>query len=477
MSENLKQKAISGAIWSSIQKFGLSGISFLSNIVLARLLSPEDYGCIGMLSIFIVISTALVYGGFVAALIQKKDTSDEDYSTVFIWNLVVSIFLYGILFSFAPTISNFYGIEKLSTILRVQGIVLIINGFSVVQTTLLRKQLKFGKLAKLNIVSALVSVLVAIGLAFRGWGVWALVVQQILSSIINCVLLWSTTTWKPSLVFSKNSFFSLFSYGSFLLLNDLVNNLCDNIQGLLIGKKFSASTMGLYTQARRLEEVPTQSISQMVAQVTFPIYSKIQDDKERLNRAVKSTLSLMNFLNFPLMIMMIIIARPLIVFLFTEKWLESVPFFQILCISGIVNCMQSVNYQVVSACGRSKELFYWNFIKRGVGLILMLFGLYFGVNGLMWGMTLSFYVIYVINAKLAYKSTGYSIYSQIKDSMPLLVNSIIAGGLSYLICYIEIHYVFLLFIQILVFIISYILFAYITKRPELFEIYHIFNKR
>lgn len=477
MQENLKQKAISGAIWSSVQKFGLSGISFLSNIVLARILSPSDYGCIGMLSIFIVVSTALVYGGFVSALIQKKDTSAEDYSTVFIWNLVVACILYCILFICAPGISDFYGIEKLSSILRVQGIILIINGFCAIQTTLLRKQLEFGKLAKVNITSALISVIVAIVLAYNGLGVWSLVFQQITVSALNCLILWSISVWKPSLKFSIKSFYALFSYGSFLLLNDLFNSLCDNMQGLLIGKKFSASTLGLYTQARRLEEVPTQSISQMVAQVTFPIYSKIQDDDERLKRAVKSSLSLMNFINFPLMILLIIVAKPLIVLLFTEKWVDSVPLFQILCLAGVVNCLQSVNYQVVSACGRSKELFYWNFIKRGVGIALMLLGLNFGVQGVMWGMAISFYFVYIVNAKLAYKSTRYSIYAQIKDSIPLLLISIFAGLFTHLLTYMDLCSISLLIFQIAVYLLSYYFLAIIFKRTELDDIQNIILRR
>lgn len=477
MQENLKQKAIAGAIWSSVQKFGLSGISFLSNIVLARILSPSDYGCIGMLSIFIVVSTALVYGGFVSALIQKKDTTAEDYSTVFIWNLVVACILYCILFFCAPAISNFYGIEKLSSILRVQGIILIINGFCAIQTTLLRKQLEFGKLAKVNITSAFVSVIVAIILAFNGFGVWALVFQQITVSGLNCLILWSISVWKPSLKFSIKSFSTLFSYGSFLLLNDLFNSLCDNIQGLLIGKKFSASTLGLYTQARRLEEVPTQSISQMVAQVTFPIYSKIQDDDERLKRAVKSSLSLMNFINFPLMILLIIVAKPLIVFLFTEKWVDSVPLFQILCLAGIVNCLQSVNYQVVSACGRSKELFYWNFVKRGAGLILMFGGLYFGVKGVLWGMTISFYITYFINAKLSYKSTKYSITDQLKDSAPLFFNSVVSGIIAFLLSFANWESFTILISQIIIYILSYYFLAVLFKRKELVEIRNIILKR
>lgn len=473
---SLKQKAVSGAIWSGVQKFGLSIVSFLSNILLARLLMPEDYGCIGMLSIFIVISNALIYGGFVSALIQKKDTTEKDYSTVFVWNFVIAIVLYIALFIGAPYISKFYGIGKLSSVLRVQGVVLLLNGFSVIQTTILRKSLNFGKLAKINIASSVISVAIAIACAFFGWGVWALVTQQICISAINCILLWSTTAWKPRIGFSKDSFLSLFSFGSFLLLNDLINSVCDNLQGFLIGKRFTPSVMGYYTQAKKLEEVPTQSISQMVAQVTFPIYAKIQDDQKRLYQAVKNTLKLMNFVNIPLMIVLIVTALPLFTFVYSEKWIESVPYFQILCIAGLANCFQSVNYQVVSATGRSKELFLWNFVKRGTGITLMLVGLMFGVKGLLWGMVGSFYVTYIVNAKLAYKSTSYSVFQQLRDNLPIFLLAVTAGLLSYIIGIFDVNYIALLAMQIVSFTIVYLGLAYLFKFQELKEIINIVKK-
>ena len=295
---NLKHRAITGTLWSATQKFSVSIISFLSNIVLARLLTPADYGCIGMLSIFIAISNSLIYGGFISALIQAKETSDKDYNTVFYWNLIVSLILYLMLFFFAPFIADYYRIQQLCQVLRVQGIILIINGFSAIQLSILRRNLDFNRLAIFNIIASVAAAIVAISLAIYGLGVWALVLQQIVLSLVNCILLWTRTSWRPSLSFSIDSFRRLFSYGGFLLINEIINTLCDNIQGLLIGRRFSPSIMGYYSQAKKLEEVPTQSISQVVTQVTFPIYSKIQDDKSRLYRGVKETLSLMNFLNF-----------------------------------------------------------------------------------------------------------------------------------------------------------------------------------
>ena len=470
MAESLKSQAVSGVLWSAIQKFGISIISFISNIILARLLTPHDYGAIGLLAIFIVISNALIYGGFLSALIQKKNADDTDFSTVFYWNIVVSITLYFILFLLAPAIANYYKIDLLCNVLRVQSLILIINGLSAVQSTLLRKNFNFKKLAQINITSSVFSIVIAIILAYYGFGVWSLVLQQLIYSSVNTAFLWFTSKWRPKLIFSRKSFMGLFSYGSFLLLSDLMNSICDNIQGLIIGKKFNSATMGYYTQAKRLEEVPTQSISQLVAQVTFPIYSKIQDEREKLYHAVKSTLALMNFINFPLMILLIVVARPLFIVLYSETWISSIPYFQILCVAGLVNCLQSVNYQVVSASGRSKALFMWNFVKRGCNIILMVIGLFWGVKGILWGMVISFYIIYIINARLAYKSTSYSIIQQLQDSLPSFALAVVAGIITFCCRTIFDIIVVQLIFQIITYIIVYIILSATFRISELYEV-------
>lgn len=470
MESNLKKSAISGVLWSGIQKIGVSAISLISNIVLARLLAPEDFGCIGMLAIFIYIANSIVSGGFVSTLIQKKDAGDVDFSTVFYCNLVSAIILYVILFLFAPFIASFYAIEKLSLVLRIQGIVLIINALSVVQSTLLRKNFEFGKYARISIIASVVSVVPAIIMAYNGWGVWALVSQQLILSLVSAMLLWCSTTWHPSWMFSWISFKSLFGYGCYMLLSELLNSLFDNIQGLLIGKKFNASIMGYYSQAKKLEEVPTQSISQMVAQVTFPLYSEIQENKENLKYALKKSVATMNFINFPLMLLLLVIAKPIFVILFSDKWLPSVACFQILCIAGLVNCMQSVNYQVVAAVGQSKQLFKWNVIKRIIGICLMFIGIYWGINGILWAVVLSSYITFYVNAWLASKSVQYSVLQQVTDALPLLSLSTVAAMITSLLSFLSLGNFLLIVMQTFLFIAIYITLAYSMKRMELYEV-------
>lgn len=474
LDSNIKKQAISGMVWSATQKFGTLGISFVSNIVLARLLTPDDYGCIGLLAIFIVIAEVFINGGFAAALIQKKEPTQNDYSTVFFWNIFISLVFYILLYITAPYIASFYNIPLLSSVLRIQGIVLFINALSIIQLNVLRKQLEFKKMSIIQLIAAVISVLTAIILAYDGWKVWSLVIQQLTYSFIVALILWFTSKWKPSFCFSFKSFKELFSYGAFLLLSDLLNSIYDNIQGLLIGKKYTANDMGFYTQARKLESVPTLSISYVVNQVTFPVFAKLQDDKQQLYTAVRKSLRSMNFLNFPLMILMIVVAEPLFILLFSEKWINAVPYFRILCLSGLVNCLQSVNYQVVCAVGRSKDIFKWNILKRIIGFCFIFIGLYWGIEGILYGMVCATYLAYIINALVATSTTGYTIFQQIRDSFPILVISFISAVISYPIVKIEgLNHIVILFLQVIIYIISYMYISQMAKREELKEYINI----
>ena len=470
MSSSLKQKTISGVIWSTVQKFGTMSISLISNFVLARLLSPEDYGCIGILAIFIVVAGVFINGGFAGALVQKKDPTTEDYSTVFYWNIVVSLLMYIILYLTAQYIAGFYKMPLLESVLQVQGLILIIQALSVVQFNKLRKELKFKSLSIVQLTATIISIFVAITMAYCDCGVWALVTQQLVLSSITTILLWHASSWRPSLCFSIKSFKELFSYGSFLLFSDLLNSICENVQGLIIGKRYSVIDMGFYSQAKKMEEVPTTTISYVVSSVTFPVFAKLQNDKERLFAAVRKCTNMMNFLNFPLMILLIVIAEPLFIVLFSDKWIESVPYFKILCVAGLVNCLQSVNYQATAAVGRSKAIFKWNIIKRIVGLLLIFIGMHWGVEGILWAVVAGFYFTFIVNAVVAATSTTYTLLMQIKDSVPLLLISFISAIIAYPITHLyEFSNIPLLIIQSAIYIVAYLLLSKIFKIQELDE--------
>ena len=462
---SLKSKTISGVFWSAFQKFGAMAISFVANIVLARLLSPDDFGCIGMLAIFITLSSTFIDGGFGSALIQKKDPTDEDYSTIFYWNLLLSGLLYGILYVTAPVIARFYDIPLLSAVLRVEGLVLIINALSIIQNNRLRKQLQFKKLAIIDIISAIVSISITILLAAKGWGIWALVVQQLLLCSISTLLLWIVGRWHPRLVFSWTSFKELFNFGFFILLANLVNTFCNNIQGLLIGKIYNSSTMGYYSQGKKLEELSSTSISNVVDRVAYPILAESQNDKPRMIHMLSQFITSLAYLTIPLMLLFILVAKPLIILIYSAKWLPSVHYFQILCIAGIAISLQGINYYAVAAVGKSGKLLLWTLIKRGIGLVLVVGGLAaFGMDGLLAGMVITSYTIYIINAALVHKHVGYRLHTQFLDLLPIAIVGICAFIISfYCARFIHLSMYPLACIQLLIFLIIYIGMSYLLR--------------
>ena len=380
VEKDIKKKTVFGMIWTAAEKFGSMVMAFISNLILARLLLPEDFGVIGMLHIFIAISGAFMIGGFGDAIIQKKNTTHTDYSTVFMWNMVLSVFFYVIIFISSPAIARFYDMPSLCAVLRVYGLVLILVGLSVVQSSILRKELKFKLLSIRNLTASFCGLVVGIVMAFMGFGVWSLVISALVNQLMNAILVWRLSSWRPSIVFDKKSFKELFSFGGMMMLTSLVEKIYVNIQGLLIGKWYSANELGYYTQAKKLEDVPTSTLSYIVTNVSFPVFSKFQDDKNMLLYGLRKNIKAITYLNFPLCILLLVIASPLIELLYGAKWNSSVPYFQLLCLSGLLYTMNSLNGSVVKALGKGKLYFTLNLIQRIVGLLLMFAGVRYSVS-------------------------------------------------------------------------------------------------
>lgn len=430
--KKLKQKAVSSVIWMAIQKYSTMFIQFVSGIILARLLTPYDYGCVGMLTIFMVLAETFIDGGFGSALIQKKRPTQEDYSTIFFWNLFMAVLLYVVLYACAPAIARFYNIPLLSDVLRIQGVILFIYAFNIVQRNQLQKQLKFKTLSIITLTSATISLGVTIVMAYHGFGVWALVTQHILVTAIPAVAFWFFVKWRPQLVFSWKSFKELFSFGLFMFLTHLINQFSTQLQGLLIGRFYNASTMGYYSKALRTESLASQSISSVMSQVTFPVYAEIQDNKQALAGVIKRVTMTLSYFSFPLLFILLLVAKPLFVILYSERWLQSVPYFQALCLAGLATCLQSVNLQSISAIGKSKLNFIWTVIKRAVGIGAVIIGLIFwGMKGLLAGVVFHFWFSYLINICLVSKHIGYKWYQQIKDLLPVGIASVVIAGICY----------------------------------------------
>ncbi len=432
-NKTLKQKAASGMAWTALQRYSTMGIQFISGIILARLLTPHDYGCIGMLALFMVLAEAFIDGGFGSALIQKKQPTQEDYSTIFYWNLGMAALMYVVLYFSAPAIARFYDIELLCPVLRVQGLVLFIYAFNIVQRNQLRKNLNFKVLSIVTITTAIVALSVTIFMAYKGFGVWALVAQNIITAAIPAVVFWFFIKWRPILAFSWKSFKELFSFGFYMFLTNIINQFCSKIGRLLIGKVYSPATLGYYSKAVSTEELASHSISSVMTQVTYPLYVQVQDDKVALGNMIKRLTMSLSYVTFPLMFILILTAKPLFILLYSDRWVQSIPYFQALCIVGLSSCLQAVNTQPIAAIGKSKEMFLWSLAKRTVGLVFMIGGLFwYGMKGFLAGVIIYNWVCYFVNIGLVSKYIGYKWTRQLLDLMPVTVVSVLA----FIVCYV-----------------------------------------
>ena len=431
-SNNLKQKAASGMVWTALQKYSTMIIQFISGIILARLLTPYDYGCIGMLSIFMVLAEAFIDGGFGSALIQKKRPTQVDYSTVFWWNLAMAFLMYFVLYISAPAISRFYNIPLLCDVLRVEGLVLFIYSLNIIQRNQLKKKLNFKLLSIISVSTSIVALCVTIVMAYKGMGVWSLVAQNLILAAIPSVVFWFYVKWRPKWVFSWQSFKELFGFGVYMFMTNLISKFTKQIQGLLIGKVYNPSTMGYYSKALGTEKLASTSISQIMTQVTYPLYAEAQDDLVAMRNMIKRLTTTIAYITFPLMFILLLCAKPIFVLLYSERWLASIPFFQVLCIAGLATCLQSVNLQTISAIGKSRVMFWWSVIKQIVIIVLIVGGLYlFGMKGLLVGYVIGSWFVLFVNIGLVSKYIGYKWWRQLLDILPVLVASVIAALISY----------------------------------------------
>lgn len=472
---SLKHKATTSVIWVTLQKFSVTIITFVSDIVLARLLSPYDFGCIEMLAIFMLLSETIVHGGFGSALIQKKRPTQIDYSTIFYWNMGMAIVMYSLLYIASPAIARFYNIPLLCPVLRVQGLVLFVYAFNIVQANLLRKQFRFKALSIVTIIASVVSLCCTIVLAYKGYGVWSLVAKNLIATGLTSIIFWFYVKWRPSWSFSWASFKELFGFGFYMFLSNLVTSFSSKLQGLLIGKVYNPSTMGYYSKASGTEGIASTTISQILDQVTYPLYAEAQDNLQRLGSIVKRLVVSLSYVSFPVLFILLLTAKPLFVLLYSEKWLQSVPYFQVLCIGGLATCLQSVNFHSISAIGKSKVTFVWTMIKRCVGIACIVGGLVlFGMKGILAGAVINAWFAYFVNMGLVSKHIGYKWYQQIKDLSPVLIASIACAFICYCIGRLLHHGMYFDgIIKSLVFVTLYLGWSFIFKPKALVYLYDI----
>lgn len=432
MAQSVRSSLVHGMAWNFLENILLKGVAFVIGIILARLLSPSDYGLIGMLAIFIAISNVFIKGGFSKALIQKKDCEPKDYSTVFVVNIVVSAFLYIVLFFCAPLIAKFYNEPILIPLTRVVSINLVLGSVNIVQRTQLTAKVDFKSLAKINVTASIVSGIIGVVLAYCGFGVWALVAQTLSSTVVNMVMLPFFSKWKASLYFSKESFKRLFAFGSKLLATETVSILVDNISTICIGRFYKKEQLGLYTRAHGFPEIIYSTIYSVLGNVTFPVMSKLQDDRDHLVSLYRRSLYYTALVVFPIMVLCAILARPMVSVLLTDKWLGCVAMMQWFFLSRMFTPLSALNLNVLNAIGRSDLFLKVDFSKIPIKLIILAITIPISVEAIVIGFFITCAICYVINAYMPGKLFGYGVWEQLKDWKMIFLSVAITTIIVYL---------------------------------------------
>lgn len=478
---SLKKQAVSGMTWTFAQQFSTQGIGFIISVVLARLLLPAEFGIIGMVAIFMGIGGALVDSGLASSLIRTPDANEEDFSTVFYFNIIGSIIFYFVLYTSAPLIASFFNQPILKNITRVYGITFIINAFSTIQLTRLTQKMDFKTQMLVSVPALVGGGSLGIVLAYMGYGVWSLVWMRLLQSFLSTLQLWIVTKWKPSLIFNVVKFKYHFKFGYKLLLSGLLDTVFMNIYTIIIGKLFLPAQLGFYIRSSSVVQLPVENISGALNKVTYPLFASIKDEDERLKSVYKQIMQMVTFLIAPTLIIMGVLATPLFRFVFTDKWLPAVPYFQILCIAGIIYPFHLYNLNILNVKGRSDLFLKLEIVKKTLMVVAILISIPFGMYGLLWGMVISSALGLFINAHYSGKFINYNGFEQIKDVLPILLAAIIAGvftlGLDQIMINFKAKDIFRILLGTLVGLLSYWSIAVIFKLQSINDLKTIIIKK
>lgn len=464
MKKSLKTKTINGLIWSFIDNFSVQLSQFIIGIILARILSPNDFGLIGMLTIFITISQWFVSSGFGQALIRKKDCNQNDYSTVFIFNIISGFVLYIVLFLTSGYISNFFNEPQLEALLNVLGISLIIIAFTIIQQTQLTKRLDFKLQTRISVISSIISGIIGVLLAYLGYGVWSLVYKSLLEYFIRSFLLWRYNKWRPSFIFDTNSFKELFGFGSKLMLRGLIYTIFNNLYYVVIGKYFSTADLGYYTRAEQFNRMPSSNINKVINRVSYPVLSELQNDDKALKAAYKKIFTSLVFISSISMLILGAIAEPLILTLIGEKWLPSVPILQLLCFVGLLYPLCDFNLTILKVKGKSGLILKLEIIKRILSIPVIIIGIMYGINALIIGMIVLSLFEFLINSYFSGKEISYTLKEQILNNLPSIsVAFVVSSLIYYLSLRLELSNLLILFICLTLAMIMVVLISEIFK--------------
>lgn len=473
MPQSLKSRTIRGVIWSFVDNIASSGITFLVSLILARLLTPEEYGIMAMISIFIAISNSIIDSGFSNALIRKINIQRIDYNTVFYFNLVISILLYSVLYLSSPFISDFFKEPVLIDITRVIGVVLVINALAIIPRTQFVRDVDFKTQTKVSLISSILSGVIGVGMALIGFGVWSLVGQQISRQLFNTVFLWCYSQWRPHWEFSLGSFKEMFSFGSKLLLSGLIDTIYKNIYYIVIGRFYSSAQLGQYTRAEQFKIIFSSNLTSVVQRVSYPVLSSIQDEPERLREAYRKVIKMTMLVTFACMFGLAAVAKPLLLILIGDKWLMAAFYLQIIALSGSLYPLHAVNLNILQVKGRSDLFLKLEMIKKVIAIGPLFVGVFCGIESMLWCGFITTSIDFFLNSHYSSALIGYSTKSQIKDIFPTFLVSLFVAFIMYAFSFWNISAYIIFLIQC---IVGFTLAVFIYERlkfEEYLEIRHL----
>lgn len=466
MEESIKHKTKVGAYWQFSNQFLNYGMQFIIGIVMARLLSPQDYGIAALPAVFFAISAIFIDGGFGTAMVRKEELTDQDLSTAFYYSTLVGFFFYVILFIAAPWIAVFFDVPILSSLIRVSAISFLFAGFKTPQTILLNRRLDFKTPTIVTVISTLVMGVVGISAAYMGFGVWALVISNVVSGFLSLLLLWLFVRWIPKSGWSRESFNYLWGFGNKMIATLLIDKMYLNLAPFLIGKFYNPVQLGLFNRSQSYAQLPVQQIVNLLHNVSYPVLSKMQDDTEMLGKSYRRMLRLSAFIMFPIMILMAILAKPLILILITDKWIDCVPYLQLTCVAMMWYPLHSMNLALLLVKGRSDLFLKLEIVKTAIGLTIMALTLPFGIIVFLIGTIINSLVCLIVNTYYTGKMINVDFFRQMRDIMPSLLLTASMAVITHFLVISNNNLYLQLFLGAILGSTYYALVSYILKFPE-----------
>ena len=474
----LRHKTITGIIWNFVQQLLRNGIQIVTTFLLTWFLVPADFGLMAMISVFFAIANSLMDSGFSQALIRKKEVSQTDYSTAFYTNLMLGLLAYALLFISAPLIASFYLEPRLVVLVRIVGLVVIINSFQMVQVADLTRRLNFKVQFSVILPAALLSGLLAISMAVMGFGIWSLVAQMLASALASTALYWFVNTWRPSKDFSVESLREMFGFGSKLFLSGLIDTVFNNLSIIVIGKFFSATVLGYYYFAQQIQVFVVSQLSGAVQTVSYPALATLQDDNITLKAFYRKIIQVVSYIVFPCMIALAVLAEPLFHLLLKDDWLPAVPYLQLLCVVGLLYPLHAINLNILKVKGRSDLFLYLEIIKFIMNLVVLFISVQYGIFGILIGQIIFSVIEYIPNSYFSIKLIDYSALEQLRDFIPTLL---VATAMGFFMYVLGLVMPLDRFVYLLVVVLSgftfYVIINYLLKIPAQLMLLQIINEK